>query len=45
LNVLSPDDARQAMMRAELERIAGHEGLSDDVYEILSKALAGRSLA
>lgn len=35
------DAGRQAHARAELERIAGTEGLSRDVYEIVSKALAG----
>ena len=34
------DPARQALMRAELERVAGTEGLSRDSYEIASKSLA-----
>jgi aminopeptidase N len=34
------DDARQALMRAALERIVGTEGLSKDVYEQASKSLA-----
>jgi aminopeptidase N len=33
------DAARQALMRAQLERVAGAEGLSKDVYEIASKSL------
>jgi aminopeptidase N len=33
------DVGRQALMRAELERILGHEGLSKDVFEIASQAL------
>ncbi|MBY0400019.1 DUF3458 domain-containing protein, partial [Myxococcota bacterium] len=34
------DEARQARMQGELERIAGHAGLSKDVYEIVSRALS-----
>ena len=34
------DAARQALMRAELERIAAVKGLSANVFEIASKALA-----
>ena len=34
------DGKRQVIMRGELERIVGHEGLSRNVYEIVSKALA-----
>ena len=34
------DDARQSLMRAELERIAGTEGLSKDVTEIVTRILA-----
>ncbi len=34
------DPARQALMRAELDRIAGTEGLSRDSYEIATKSLA-----
>ena len=34
------DPARQALMRAQLERIVARPGLSKDVYEIASKALA-----
>lgn len=33
------DAGRQALMQAALERIAGSEGLSPDVYEIATKAL------
>lgn len=33
------DTARQALMKAELERIASVEGLSENVYEIVSKSL------
>ncbi len=32
---------RQAQMRAQLERIAGHEGLSPDLYEIVHRSLEG----
>ncbi len=35
------DPGRQAHARAELERIAGTQGLSRDVFEIASKSLAG----
>ncbi|MGB1012599.1 MAG: aminopeptidase N [Nannocystaceae bacterium] len=34
------DAGRQAAMKAQLERIVGHAGLSRDVYEIVSRALA-----
>ncbi|HEU4621011.1 MAG TPA: aminopeptidase N [Burkholderiaceae bacterium] len=34
----TPD--RQARMRAALERVAGADGLSNDTYEVVSKALA-----
>ena len=34
------DDARQALMKAELERIRGSGELSADVYEVVSKSLA-----
>jgi aminopeptidase N len=37
------DAARQGFMQAQLERIAAEEGLSPDVYEIISNAL-GRGL-
>ena len=33
------DDARQALMKAQLERIVNTEGLSENVYEIVSKSL------
>ncbi|HHJ14197.1 MAG TPA: aminopeptidase N [Gammaproteobacteria bacterium] len=33
------DKTRQALMREQLERIQSHEGLSRDVYEIVSKSL------
>jgi aminopeptidase N len=33
------DQARQSMMRQQLEEIAGRAGLSRDVYEIVSKSL------
>jgi len=33
------DEARQAAMRAQLARIAKTEGLSENVYEIVSKSL------
>jgi aminopeptidase N len=35
------DPARQALMRAQLERVAAASGLSKDVYEIAAKSLAG----
>jgi aminopeptidase N len=35
------DAARQAKARAQLERIRDAEGLSRDVAEIVTKALAG----
>lgn len=34
------DPARQELMKKELERIVAKEGLSDNVYEIVSKSLA-----
>ncbi len=34
------DDARQALMRAELERVLAAPGLSKDCYEVASKTLA-----
>ncbi|KTC22850.1 aminopeptidase [Pseudomonas putida] len=34
------DAARQALMKAELERIRGSGGLSSDVFEVVSKSLA-----
>ena len=34
------DEDRQGLIRAQLERIEGSEGLSRNVYEIVSKALA-----
>ena len=34
------DASRQALMRAELERVAATPGLSRDSYEIASKSLA-----
>jgi aminopeptidase N len=34
------DEARQGMMRAQLERIAATPGISRDIYEIASKSLA-----
>ncbi|MEG1342393.1 MAG: aminopeptidase N [Pseudomonas sp.] len=34
------DDARQALMKAELERILASGSLSSDVYEVVSKSLA-----
>jgi aminopeptidase N len=34
------DEGRQGLMRAELERVAGTQGLSRDSYEIASKSLA-----
>ncbi|KAG2500410.1 hypothetical protein HYH03_001981 [Edaphochlamys debaryana] len=33
------DTERQAMMRAQLERIVAHKGLSENVFEIASKSL------
>ncbi|HEB95437.1 MAG TPA: aminopeptidase N [Sedimenticola thiotaurini] len=33
------DPARQSLMKGQLERILGHEGLSRDVYEIASRSL------
>jgi len=35
------DSSRQNLMREQLERIAGHKGLSKDVYEIASRSLQG----
>ncbi|MBV1775105.1 aminopeptidase N [Burkholderiaceae bacterium DAT-1] len=34
------EPARRALMRAQLDRLAAHEGLSRDVYEIVSRNLA-----
>ena len=34
------DDQRQALMKAQLERIVAHPGLSKDAYEVASKSLA-----
>ena len=34
------DPARQTLMRAELDRVAGTQGLSRDSYEIATKSLA-----
>ncbi|WAK02609.1 aminopeptidase N [Methylobacter sp. YRD-M1] len=34
------DESRQALMRAQLERIMGTENISKDVYEVASKSLA-----
>ncbi|MFT5080520.1 MAG: aminopeptidase N, partial [Planctomycetota bacterium] len=34
------DEGRQALIKTELERIVGTKGLSKDVFEIVSKALA-----
>ena len=34
------DDDRQALMRAQLERIGEQPGLSKDVFEIVDRALA-----
>ena len=33
------DESRQNLMREQLERIAGHKGLSKDVYEIAERSL------
>jgi aminopeptidase N len=33
------EDARQALMREQLERMLEVEGLSNDVYEVVSKTL------
>ena len=33
------DEKRQALMKAQLERIVNHEGLSENVYEIVAKSL------
>ena len=33
------DEKRQGMMQAQLERIVGTEGLSENVFEIVSKSL------
>lgn len=35
----SPPCPAQAMMRAQLQRIQAAEGLSDNVFEIVSKSL------
>ncbi len=35
------DEPRQALMRGELERIAGSEKISEDVFEIVHKSLKG----
>ena len=37
----SLDEKRQALMRAELERVLAKEGLSSNVFEIASKTLNG----
>ena len=34
------DSGRQALMKAQLQRIVGTKGLSDNVFEIASKSLA-----
>ena len=34
------DEKRQALMKAQLERIVAHPGLSKDAYEVASKSLA-----
>jgi aminopeptidase N len=34
------DEQRQALMRAQLERVAAHPGLSENVFEIATKSLA-----
>jgi aminopeptidase N len=34
------DDQRQALMRAQFERVLSHSDISKDVYEIASKSLA-----
>ena len=34
------DEQRQALMKAQLERIVAHPGLSKDAYEVASKSLA-----
>ncbi len=34
------DEARQALMKAELQRIYEHEGLSRDVYEVVERSLS-----
>lgn len=34
------DESRQALMKAQLERIMGTENISKDVYEVASKSLA-----
>jgi aminopeptidase N len=33
------DETRQGLMKAQLERIVKTEGLSENVYEIVSKSL------
>ena len=33
------DESRRALMKARLERIVNHEGLSENVYEIVAKSL------
>ena len=35
------DPARQALMRAQLERILAAPGLSPNTYEMVSKSLSG----
>jgi aminopeptidase N len=35
------EPGRRALMKAELERIAGHSGISKDVSEIVDRALEG----
>jgi aminopeptidase N len=34
------DEDRQGLMQSQLERIAGSDGLSKDVYEIVHRALS-----
>jgi aminopeptidase N len=34
------DESRQALMKAQIERIMGTENISKDVYEVASKSLA-----
>jgi aminopeptidase N len=34
------DAGRQALMKAQLQRIVAHQGLSKDAYEVATKSLA-----
>jgi aminopeptidase N len=37
------DSGRKALLKQEIERVGGQQGLSKDVFEIVTRALADRS--